>query len=542
MPRIYDPFSNACDGEEKTMLALRRELIRLPPPLFGAAVSAACAPQLAPAPVPAGARVEARCKGSPLFYPGMVLHVDNRASSSSPSPLSSTTTRTAVAYTVQFDDGDVDEAVPRAHIHNLYPQPSVRAARQPVTQLQQLATTVASSAAAPPTSVADATAAERPVGTGVPGVGAQDDDGTAVALSTVAGSGEPGATGVGAAGRGTKRAPSMPEAAAPAAQEGAKGAARAAGAAAGGAEALPPLHNRVDLTTLPAAVLDDLRAIVAEHKRGAGTRFCVCRSATSWPERGLLVKCHGAGTVRGVERQPCSGRIHPECFGLEAYTLEGGDEGGSTGNGNGGNANGGGSSGMMLGGQPVDSFVCDLCANLAVGRTLDVILATNSHKKQGSQSKGVSCPFCSSGKGAGTAWVGPFLDAADGATLGWVHVACALAAAGAGCDAATGRWYNVAVALREARTVKCARGAACSLAPAGLPVGFGASVPCSHKGCTDRMHLPCVARRGAHSNSKPYCPSHASARPSHACVGSTSARNTAKRQKIAAAPTPTQQQ
>jgi hypothetical protein len=491
MPRIYDPLSDVCDAEERAMLSLRRDLMKLPPALFAAAVSVASAPALgAPAPIPTGARVEARCKGSPLFYPGKVLRANavhprpspSSPSSSSPPPSSSTAaataelTEAACSYAVEFDDGDVDRRVPRAHIHNLYPAPRVRAAAPPTATAAGGGTKRAASQQSP-----EALSVSSPLGP--------------------AAAAAPPSSGADAAPSPTAEARSSPSPPA-------------------------PLHGRADLTELDAATVSDLRDILREHREGPQC-FCVCRTPTPWRERRLLAKCHGKGGVRGAAKQPCSGRVHPECFGIASYApgsssgaaAAAGDSGAAAAGDSGGSAAQGGG-GVTLGGQPVETFCCDLCSYLSEGKVLDVIVAVEAEPSKGN-TKGLSCPFCSGTKGSYQAWVGPFLDPTNGTALGWAHIECALAAAGAGCEAATGRWFNVAEALRAACEASCAM-EGCARRPQGLGPGKGASVPCAFDGdggiCPNRMHLPCCTRVG----DKAYCPAHA-----HASAGSG-----AKRQKV----------
>lgn len=493
MPRIYDPISDVCDAEERAMLSLRRELMKLPPALFAAAVSVASAPALgAPAPIPAGARVEARCKGSPLFYPGKVLRanaVHPRPSPSSPSSSSSPPSSSSIAataelteavctYAVEFDDGDVDRRVPRAHIHNLYPAPRVRAAAPPTATAVGGGTKRAASQQSPGAVLAsEASSVSSPLG-------------PAAAAPAPAAAPSPTAE--------DRSSPSLPP---------------------------PPLHGRADLTELSAATVSDLRDILREHREGPQC-FCVCRTPTPWRERRLLAKCHGKGDVRGAAKQPCSGRVHPECFGIASYApgsssaAAAGDSGAAAGDSGGSAAQGGG---MMLGGQPVDEFCCDLCSYLSEGKVLDVIVAVEDagHSKGNTKGLSATCSFCSGTKGSYQAWVGPFLDPTNGTALGWAHIECALAAAGAGCEAATGRWFNVAEALRAACDASCAI-EGCARRPQGLGPGKGASVPCAFDGngggCPNRMHLPCCTQVG----DKSYCPAHA-----HASAGSG-----AKRQKV----------
>ncbi|KAJ2900374.1 hypothetical protein IWW38_000541 [Coemansia aciculifera] len=97
------------------------------------------------------------------------------------------------------------------------------------------------------------------------------------------------------------------------------------------------------------------------------------------------------------------------------------------------------------------------------------------------------CAFCGGDEEAGGAFAGARAFELGGGAVFWAHDACAryspevLATAGGGGGG--GGWFNVAAALRRARTIKCA---ACRRR--------GATVGCFHERCQRSYHVPCTGQ------------------------------------------------
>ncbi|KAJ2458572.1 hypothetical protein GGF42_001992, partial [Coemansia sp. RSA 2424] len=117
------------------------------------------------------------------------------------------------------------------------------------------------------------------------------------------------------------------------------------------------------------------------------------------------------------------------------------------------------------------------------------------------------CAFCGGADSARDAFVAggrPFVLGGGGGGAGavfWAHDACARHSPEV-LATATGAWYNVAAALRRARTIKCAR---CRKR--------GASVGCLHERCQRSYHVPCTGMTRAQLDRGMtfWCPRHCAA-------------------------------